>query len=846
MSPRPGAAAQLFFARLGDLKKMANETTFTLTFRTIAQLAGLDQLLNGVQQGVKKIEVINTQLQSMASKANTALTAIGFGLSVSKLNELGTKALEAGKQEAQFTGAVLASKEGSQQLVEELNALNEGLEKTTGTSKGTSRGIEQLLFRAGATGDQVKSATRAIIEFAASSAGTVGPMELAVAVSKKLGSATDQNNISLGRLGIRARDFSGAVTEMATRGGTAAEAFVRASGGMVDFENATHHVELAIGRLWNTIRLPFVTAFAGTLDDAKKKFDGVTKGAKESGEATDAWGLKLAIASAVAGRSLGNLPKVLSAIYNAVKVVLATISEFEVVVFLNITNGIEKLVNKSIDALANLAKFGAQTAHLLSGGLIGDHSAEIDAFVGKLRSANTDAADFSRAAWNHASKGIAEGFDESMANLKKSVDAMSEGGPMSALAQGKLFDPKFLENIKKQYQQIVDAAGQVSGIKQGSGVGAPGEASAGDKAKAATDALTQSKFHLAAAQQVYEAALAQTKLLEESGQISHDQANQRNIQAARDLIAELERTKAGLPALIAQLDAVGDTKGAAAARLEFLELNNGILKVKIQLQDTSAFGQMRAQIRQLANEWGNVGKQIGGFLTQQLQNFASTAGQIIAGLIFRTGNWKQSLAQIGQQFVATLATMVIQFVLSQTVMRALNAAFRNTDVQASNKLAAQSASAWSTAAISASIATEGVAAGTGFAAWLAAVGAGAGAAAGISGAGGFQSGGYTGDGPAHEPAGIVHKREVVFPEKAVNFWGRERLVNMAIGTLPVPGYQRGGLGGSSPGSGATGIGRSPEINVAFFDNRESLEAWLRSAKGRAIIFDTVSGRKFEL
>jgi predicted DNA-binding WGR domain protein len=372
-----------------------------------------------------------------------------------------------------------------------------------------------------------------------------------------------------------------------------------------------------------------------------------------------------------------------------------------------------------------------------------------------------------------------------------------------------------------------------------------------DKDTAATDALTQAKYRLAAAEGAYKQELETTKLLEDSGQITHAQAEERNTQARRDYIAELERIKATLPGVIAQLEAMGSkgAKGAAEARIELQKLTNEVIKTQTEQANSTFFGQMRAQIRSLANEWGNVGKQIGTFLTQQFQNFANTAGQMISNLIFRTGNWKQSLLQLGQAFVTQLATMVIQFIISQTVMRALNAAFGKADAQQSNKLAAQSAGAWSVAAISASIATEGVAAGTGLAAYLAAAGIGAAAAVGISAAaGGYQGGGFTGHGPEHKKAGDVHFEEVVFPADRVRYWGKDMLVNMAIGSLTKPSYQRGGwTGGSSSGSGSPRAADDKvNVHIAMFDNRQALADWLRSREGQKIVIDTVSGRRIEL
>ena len=815
---------------------MTADQSFTITFKTVAELTGLDRFFGVVQNGARQVEEVNNRLRSLASTANAALATIGLGLSIERLNEFGNKALEAGKQQAAFADQVLGSKEGSHELVEELNHLNEELERTTGTSKATSRQLEQLLLRAGATGDQVKSATRAIIEFAASSAGTVGPVELAAAVSKKLGSAADQNDISLGRLGIRAKDFNGAVAEMAVRGGRSAEASKEASAGMVDFETATHHAELAIGRFVNLVRVPFLTSFTGTLDATKEKFDGVTKAADKSAESATNWGLLIAQVSAAIGHAVSNIGNVAVALMSVVEAVMAGMSLLGTAANAVVVNAAETMTNKTIDALRGLAKFAAQAASTLSSGLIPDKSAQIDALAESLKAKVGGASDVVRKSLSAAAD---EGFGvatKALERFQAHVDAMGKGG--------KLLD--VLNKVKEQYKALVSPASVVDNVSPGSRVAPPGEADGTNKAKAATDALTQSKFALASAEQTYKTALETTKLLEESGQISRGQANERNLGATRAYIAELERAKAALPPLIAQLEAVGNTKGAAEAKLEFQQLVSKIIEAKITLSNTSFFGRMTAGIRQLASEWSDLAKQISGAVTQTFQNFASTASQAITGLIFGTGNWRQSILQVGQTFVQTMIQMMIQWVLSRTVMSALNKMFAAKDAVANGVAAAASAVAWAPAATSASIATSGAAAGSGLTAFLAAIGAGIAAIAGIGAGGGFQVGGYTGDGPANRPAGIVHAGEVVFPAPRVRELGRDWLVNMAIGTLTRPGYQRGGaVGGDTFAPGGASANQPIHI-INVYSMEDAFAYAINSPRGRKIINDHINNNRIDL
>lgn len=363
------------------------------------------------------------------------------------------------------------------------------------------------------------------------------------------------------------------------------------------------------------------------------------------------------------------------------------------------------------------------------------------------------------------------------------------------------------------------------------------------------DALTLARSRLSQAQDQYNIELERTKLLEDTGAISGSQANERKRAAAAAYLAELRQIDAEMPKLIAQQQALGNTQGVAQLQKEWDQVHLKELKVMDDIANTTTWGQIRSQIRQLANEWSNVGKQVGQFLTQQFQNFASTAGNAIGQLIFRTGNWKQSIVQLGQSFVSSLATMLIQWILSRTIMSALNKAFAAKDAVANGVAAAASAVAWAPAATAASIASSGAAAGSGLTAFLMAIAAGIAAIGGIGAGGGFQGGGFTGHGPENQRAGDVHFEEVVFPAPRVRELGRDWLVNLAVGSLSQSGYQRGGFGGGRPGSSGGGPsfgGAAQPVNVAFFDDRQALAEWLRSREGQVIIYDAINNRRMDL
>jgi hypothetical protein len=103
----------------------------------------------------------------------------------------------------------------------------------------------------------------------------------------------------------------------------------------------------------------------------------------------------------------------------------------------------------------------------------------------------------------------------------------------------------------------------------------------------------------------------------------------------------------------------------------------------------------------------------------------------------------------------------------------------------------------------------------GIAAAAAAIAAGVGRVAQIQ-AQSFATGGYTGDGGKHQPAGVVHRGEFVFPQEAVARIGVARLYEMSQAKAAplMPGSYAGGGLVTSPTAGAQ------NINVALHQLRD--------------------------
>ena len=210
------------------------------------------------------------------------------------------------------------------------------------------------------------------------------------------------------------------------------------------------------------------------------------------------------------------------------------------------------------------------------------------------------------------------------------------------------------------------------------------------------------------------------------------------------------------------------------------ELQTTATELGFKISTMDFIGGLRSDLTTWVNSFGTAAHQVASIITGTLNTAIAQTSQAITGLIFGTLTWKQAFASAAQSIVQDVIKILLQWIISRTVMSALNAIFGKIDASASSKLAESAAASWSAAAVSASIATEGVAAGTGLAAYIAAIGSGMAAASGFAAGGsaaggGFKSGGFTGVGAPDQIAGIVHAGEFVFSKAATENIGLRTL-----------------------------------------------------------------------
>lgn len=223
--------------------------------------------------------------------------------------------------------------------------------------------------------------------------------------------------------------------------------------------------------------------------------------------------------------------------------------------------------------------------------------------------------------------------------------------------------------------------------------------------------------------------------------------------------------------------------------------SSGIEGQQAGLQPLSAGGGIAAGAVDYMNQVGTLGEQLRATFVSIGQTISQSVGGAISGLIQGTMTWGQALRNIGmsivQGIINSFAQMVAEWITAHIIMANIRRLFnmaevtenaaKNTAIVSQEAAAgAATATAWTPAAIVKSIATFGVAAIIGLALVMAAISA-------------FDKGGYTANGPAQQPAGIVHAGEWVAPQWMV----RDKMFGQVISNLEAArtggGFAMGGF-----------------------------------------------------
>ncbi|MBN9692493.1 MAG: hypothetical protein J0M24_19770 [Verrucomicrobia bacterium] len=206
---------------------------------------------------------------------------------------------------------------------------------------------------------------------------------------------------------------------------------------------------------------------------------------------------------------------------------------------------------------------------------------------------------------------------------------------------------------------------------------------------------------------------------------------------------------------------------------------------------------------------GTTASQVGTAIQTSIGGVLAGIETSIQGLVMGTMRWADAFRNVGAAILSSVVSAFSRMIAEMAVSFALSKVFGS----AMKAQAVSLGSAWTTAAISASIASYGTAASVGLAAFMSAQAAGQAASIGLSSATGFQEGGYTGGGGLGEIAGVVHRREFVMDAATVERVGVPQLQAIQDGVEPAAAAS--GSGGGS-------------VNIATFDSRMDARRWASS------------------
>lgn len=199
--------------------------------------------------------------------------------------------------------------------------------------------------------------------------------------------------------------------------------------------------------------------------------------------------------------------------------------------------------------------------------------------------------------------------------------------------------------------------------------------------------------------------------------------------------------------------------------------------------DPNSFGQQFTAVRvKLQNEMGTMAQSMAKTFETVFNSAIQSISKGITGLIMGTMTWKQALFSIANTIMSTVVESIVQmgvrWVMTQIMMAVAGKAIAASATAASAPIAAALSGIWAVPATLATISSYGGAAAA--APGLIAAAQGIVAAQSVFGAG-FMEGGYTGDGPRNQVAGVVHRGEWVAPADVVRRVGLTNLEAMRTG-----------------------------------------------------------------
>ena len=172
-------------------------------------------------------------------------------------------------------------------------------------------------------------------------------------------------------------------------------------------------------------------------------------------------------------------------------------------------------------------------------------------------------------------------------------------------------------------------------------------------------------------QNTYQQAVQTTNALKESGQITELEAQERNNAAAATYLQTLRMELETLQQITA---AYPELTGVAQ---ELASVKAQIVETQASIKDTSFTGTLLDGLRQISNEWGNLGRSMAQWTTGTMRNVFGNLGTYIMDAATKTKTWGQTFTQVGRQIVTSLINILGQYIASKLAMMAIDSIYHS-------------------------------------------------------------------------------------------------------------------------------------------------------------------------
>jgi hypothetical protein len=257
-----------------------------------------------------------------------------------------------------------------------------------------------------------------------------------------------------------------------------------------------------------------------------------------------------------------------------------------------------------------------------------------------------------------------------------------------------------------------------------------------------------------------------------------------------------------------------------------------------------------AGMQNWAAQAGSVGQQIAASMQSTIGTVTQGIGETIASWATTGRVSLQSIQALGMTIFTSMLQTLVQVGVQQVIngnaakaialgWKALTSSLRATDTTETVAAETTKTSILATNAAFSAASSFGLSAVIGIAALALLIGAFI---------GGFSEGGFTGGGGKYEPAGVVHRGEVVFSQDDVARHGGPgavesmRLGGPSAGDFTAQGGAGAGRASSAGASGAAGyspVDARPQRTLVLLDSREQLDQMRRDPSWDSHVIDSV-------